>query len=115
MEYMLTSADLIAHGSFAIQPLATSEEMLPRFFVLPQWSYFKKDLIKWAHRVISSNNKGTITFQGPGTAAISVSKVARGPAAVMLCFSRLSINEDLSYLYTLEEEEYEFPADAIGL
>lgn len=33
--------------------------------------------------------------------------------SVML--SRLYINEDLSYLYTLEEEEYEFPADAIGL
>ena len=81
MEYMLTSADLIAHGSFAIQPLATSEEMLPRFFLLPQWSYFKKDLIKWTHRLISSNNNGTITFQGPGAAAISVSKVARGPAA----------------------------------
>ena len=81
MEYMLTSADLIAHGSFAIQPLATSEEMLPRFFLLPQWSYFKKDLIKWAHRVISSNNNGTITSQGPGAAAISVWKVARGPVA----------------------------------
>ena len=31
--------------------------------------------------MISSNNNGTISFQGPGSAAISVSKVARGPAA----------------------------------
>ena len=62
--YMLTSDDLISHGSFAVQPLATSEEISRRFFLLPQWSYFKKDLIKWAHRVISSNNNVTITFQG---------------------------------------------------